>query len=132
MGTWNLKPGLLCLSQWAADFNPKFQRQTHTQCWIRIFDLPQEYWRPRTLFEIAGGVGTPIALDEPTRTRTLGHFARVLVDLDLTSRLPSEILVEREDYAFYIDLEYEKLPPFCSLCHSIGHSVSQCKKGVKK
>lgn len=108
IGTWNLNPGLLRLSQWVADFNPKSQRQTHMQCWLRIHDLPQEYWRPRILFEIATGVGTPISLDEPTRARSLGHFARILVDLDLTARLPVEILVERDNFAFYVGIEYEK------------------------
>jgi len=34
-GTWNLQP----------DSNPNNMKQTHTQCWVRIHDLPQEYLR---------------------------------------------------------------------------------------
>lgn len=93
VGTWNLNPGLLCLSQWTADFNPRNQKQTHTQCWIRIYDLPQEYWRPRILFEIAASVGTPISIDEMTCKKVFGHYAKVLVDVDLTTELVHDILV---------------------------------------
>ena len=32
-------------------------------------ELPQEYWRQRTLFEIASAIGTPLSLDEATKAR---------------------------------------------------------------
>lgn len=104
VGTLTLNPGLLHLSQWSTDFNPKSQKQTHSRCWIRIHDLPQEYWRPRILFEIASGVGTPISLDDPTRNRIFGHFTRVLVDVDLTTDLPNYIMVEIENFAFFVGI----------------------------
>ncbi|PNX72874.1 stachyose synthase [Trifolium pratense] len=66
VGAYNLRPGLLRLSKWVADFNPRTQKQTYVQVWIRIIDLPQEYWRPRTLFEIASAIGTPLILVETT------------------------------------------------------------------
>jgi len=49
VGTINLKPGLLRLSQWTKDFNYLHQKQTHVSLWIRLVELPQEYWRERTL-----------------------------------------------------------------------------------
>lgn len=85
MGAWNVQLGLLRLSQWTPDFYVSQQKQTHVQVWIHILDLPQEYWRPKLLFEIAGGVATPISLDDSTRNRIFGHFARILVDVDLTN-----------------------------------------------
>lgn len=128
VGSWSLNPGLLRLSKWCPDFNPKNQKQTHTQCWIRIYDLPQEYWRSRILFEVAAGISTPIAIDEMTRKRYFGHYARVLVDLDLSGELVNEILVERDSFAFYVGIEYERLPEYCKHCQTIGHSVVQCNK----
>ncbi|KAF1894103.1 hypothetical protein Lal_00004022 [Lupinus albus] len=68
-GSWNLKPGLLRLSLWTPDFNPELQKLTHSQCWVKISGLPQEYWCPSIIFSIAGGIGTPIALDEATKNR---------------------------------------------------------------
>ncbi|XP_045802788.1 uncharacterized protein LOC123896450 [Trifolium pratense] len=128
LGTYNMKPGLLRLSKWELDFNPRTQRQTHVQAWVRIYDLPQEYWRPRILFEIAGGLGTPLILDEATKNRSFGHYARILVDINLSQRLFDDILVEREGHAFYVEIVYEKLPEYCDYCKSIGHPVNSCNK----
>lgn len=132
VGSWSLKPGFLRLSAWTPDFNPNSIKQTEYQCWIRIIGLPQEYWSPKILFEMAGCFGTPIALDETTIKRIFGHYGRVLVDLDLNSKLRDEILVEREGYAFSVFIEYEKLPEFCTNCQTIGHSLGNYKKLVSK
>ncbi|MCH94922.1 ABC transporter B family member [Trifolium medium] len=60
--------------------------------------------------------------------RTFGHYARVLVDMDLTQTLRYKVLVERQGFAFYVDLDYENLPEFCTHCNMVGHSLENCKK----
>ncbi|MCI08844.1 NADPH:quinone oxidoreductase-like, partial [Trifolium medium] len=117
---------------WTADFNPHTVQHTIAQTWIRIHGLAREYWRPTILFEIAGALGIPLALDEATMKRTFGHFARVLIEVDLNSDLHERILVERNAFDFYVDIEYEKLPLFCNSCQIIGHSVKNCKYQTPK
>jgi len=53
-------------------------------------------------------------------------FARVFVDIDLLSPFPDQLLLERSDFAFVAEVEYEWLPPFCSYCKMIGHELAQC------
>jgi len=36
----------------------------------------------------------------------------VLVDIDMLSTLPNQILVERLSFSFIVDIEFEKFPPF--------------------
>jgi hypothetical protein len=127
IGFWNLSPGLLRTFAWSADFNPHNVQPSNAQTWIRIHGLAREYWQPKILFEIAGALGSPLALDEATKKRTFGHFARILIDVDLSSNLHERILVERNDFDFYVDVEYENIPPFCNSCQIIGHSVNNCK-----
>ncbi|XP_019430033.1 PREDICTED: uncharacterized protein LOC109337508 [Lupinus angustifolius] len=115
VGSWNLKPGFLRLFLWSPDFNPNLQKQSHTQCWIKIYNLPQEYWSPRIIFSIA-----------------FGHFAKVMVEINLKAELLEQILVEREGFAFFVSIEYENLSDFCQKCQVIGHAVHQCRKQVKK
>ncbi|PNY08296.1 defensin-like protein [Trifolium pratense] len=100
---------------------------TNAQTLIRIHGLAREYWRPQILFKIVGAVGCPLALDVATKKRTFDHFARILIDVDLNSNLRERILVERNDFDFYVDVEYENLPPFCHSCQIIGHSFKNCK-----
>ncbi|XP_045796104.1 uncharacterized protein LOC123890519 [Trifolium pratense] len=89
-------------------------------------ELPQEYWRQRTLFEIASAIGTLLSLDEATKTRAFGHYARILVDMDLSRHVFDEIRVERERYSFKLAVVYECLSDFCMHCGIIGHNVQAC------
>lgn len=132
VGSWVLNPGLLKLFPWTRDFNADLQTNTSAQVWLKIYGLSQEYWRKKILFAIASSVGTPICVDAMTSKtameRTFGHFARVLVDIDLTKELKYEVLVERKGYAFFVEFAYENLPDFCDYCNIVGHSVHNCRK----
>lgn len=107
-GVINLKPGILRFFYWSQDFNPYSQIQTHAQVWVRLMHLPQEYWRKQTHFEISSGVGTSLIIDAATKSRLLGIYARILVDIDMSSKLFDSILMEREGYAFQIEVQYER------------------------
>jgi hypothetical protein len=124
----NLKLGLLRLFEWTKDFKMHTQRNTHAQVWIRLLELPQEYWMDRTLREIASAVGTPLLIDNATTKRLFGHYARILVDMDLSRKIFHEIVVEREGFAFTLEVAYEWLPDFCTHCQAIGHDVSACRR----
>lgn len=132
VSSWNLNPGILKLFAWSQNFSANNQYQTNAQVWVRIYGLSQEYWRKKILFAIASSVGTPICTDsisgKPMIERTFGHFARVLVDMDLAQQLRYRVLVERKGYAFFVDLEYENLPDFCEYCKIPGHHVDVCKR----
>jgi len=126
-GTLNLKPGLIRLFEWSKDFSARTQRQTHAHVWIRLLELPQEYWMDRTLREIANAIGTPLLIDSATQNRVFEHYARVLVDMDLSKHIYNEVMVERAGYSFAIEITYERLPAFCTHCRNIGHHISSCR-----
>ncbi|KAK2428073.1 hypothetical protein P8452_42228 [Trifolium repens] len=130
--SWNLNPGLLKLFAWSRDFNPKMQQNTSARVWVRIYGLAQEYWQKAILFTIAGSLGTPICMDsitaKPMYERTFGQYARVLIDIDISQPLRHKVLVERKGYAFFVELDYEHIPEFCSHCRIIGHHVNNCKR----
>jgi len=58
------------------DFCPGAQKQSNV--WV---------WREKILFEITCVVYMPITLDEPTINRVFGHYARLLIDVDLSKPL---------------------------------------------
>ena len=78
--------------------------------------------------KIASGIGTPLAIDEATQSRLFGHYARILVDVDLSDTIFESVLVEREGYEFSVTVEYERKPAFCPHCKMIGHSIQQCNR----
>ncbi|KAF1894130.1 hypothetical protein Lal_00004049, partial [Lupinus albus] len=84
------------------------ERESSESCWIKITGLPQEYWCPTIIFSIAGGIGSPIALDAATSNISFGHFARILVDVNLMNVVPNQILVERDGFEFLVGIEVVK------------------------
>ncbi|KAI9157234.1 hypothetical protein LWI28_018901 [Acer negundo] len=61
--------------------------------------------------EIALEVGIPLQLDQATRDQAYEFYARVLIDIDLTSNQPSFLNVERDDHrGLSMDIMYENLP----------------------
>jgi len=57
------------------------------------------------LKEIASAIGTPIDIDGPTINH---HYARILVDIDLSKRAYDEILIEHDGFAFKVEVQYER------------------------
>jgi hypothetical protein len=79
------------------------------------------------LMEIASTVGSPIDIDGPTRNRSFSHYAHILVDIDLSKKAYDEVLVERDGFAFMVEVQYERRPLFCHHCYSIGHNITTCR-----
>ncbi|KAI9174608.1 hypothetical protein LWI28_020050 [Acer negundo] len=74
------------------------------------------------------GIGVPLRLDKATSDGDFGYYARVLVDVDVSSVLPTSVLLERDEFHnSFIAVEYENLLAFCSICSSIGHWPSSCR-----
>jgi len=46
----------------------------------------------------------------------------------MLSLFPNQILVERYGFAFIIDIEFEKLPPFFSSCKIIRYNISKYRR----
>lgn len=130
-GSICLNHGSLKLFVWTKGFNPALQNNTSAQVWVRFSGLCKEYWRSRILFAIASWVGTPICIDlafaKSRIDRTFSHFVRVFIDMGLFLPLNHNILVEREGFSFFSNIEYENLLVFCRHCRKTGHVVQDCK-----
>jgi len=49
-----------------------------------------------------------LPLDEATKNMTFLYLIRILIDDDLSFDLCKRILIERDDFVFYVDVEYER------------------------
>jgi len=132
MGAVNLKPGLMSFYCLKCDFTPQAQVQTHAQIWVRFMHLPREYWRKKTLFEIASGLGTPLIIDDATMNMSFGLYAHVLIDVDLSDQMFESVIVERDGHALSVMVEYKKQPSFCSQCKMLGHDILSCLKLISQ
>ncbi|KAK3189451.1 hypothetical protein Dsin_029012 [Dipteronia sinensis] len=81
----------------------------------------------KIIFDLARGIRVSLRLDKATIDSDFGHYARVLVDVDMSALLPSSVLLERDEFhSSFILIEYENLPSFCSICSFVGHLPDSC------
>ncbi|XP_057793175.1 uncharacterized protein LOC131009784 [Salvia miltiorrhiza] len=131
--SWSLASGTLRIRDWVRNFDPYKEISSICQVWMRIYYLPVEYWTKEIISSIGNSVGVPIKVDGATADGDVGHFARVLVEVDLALPLPDSVHVDCPDQSFYVEIGFEQLPHFCTKCKITGHSLDNCfKKNVEK
>ncbi|KAG5063673.1 hypothetical protein JHK85_004856 [Glycine max] len=62
--------------------------------------------------------------------RTFGHYAKVLMDIDLTLQLRDQILVQVKGYAFFVNITDERLFNVYGCCKVIWHLEINCKTSL--
>ncbi|XP_024171838.1 uncharacterized protein LOC112177819 [Rosa chinensis] len=131
MGSINLKPGILRLIQQTPSFSSATYKNTFEEVWVCFWDLGFAYWEPQTLFEIASGIGMPVKLDPRTANRSIGLYARILIDVDLSKPLIEKLQISRANGEIVsVGVEYETCPNFCEVCCTVGHPASKCRSRV--
>ncbi|KAF9590682.1 hypothetical protein IFM89_036174 [Coptis chinensis] len=132
-GPWKFENQILRLTKWKPDFDPEIQRISHAMVWVKLPKLKQQFWDYEILMAMGRCIGYPIGIDKTTAARDFGFYASVLVDLDLSKPIPSQIIVEVPDGQDFVqEIELSRLPKFCSHCKTIGHLMSDCKSLQKE
>lgn len=86
-----------------------------------------EYFYVPIIECIASALGQVVSVDERTRNRTMCHYARVLIELDLRKENEYNIMYERSGHCSIASVGYEQHPPFCTHCQIVGHSFDDCR-----
>lgn len=79
-------------------------------------------------------VGTLLKIDPTTISMNRELYARVLVDVDVSKRLPEKVLAllktEKKDINinFLVNFSFGKLTSFCAVCKAIGRDDMSCKR----
>ncbi|KAJ6868835.1 hypothetical protein NC651_033816 [Populus alba x Populus x berolinensis] len=133
MGPYSVfgRPLILQIMPEFFDFTPP--DFNHVPIWVRFPNLPIRCWTPLCLSKLASVLGKPLRCDASTIRKTKLSFARVLIEVDMTSTLPDLINVQLLNGSILGQrVIYESRPRFCRSCDSLGHSASSCKNGSSK
>jgi len=103
---------------------------TSVPIWIQLPGLPLDCWNGRALSKIVSRVGKPISTDKMTLTKERISFARVLVEVDVSSNIVSEVEIQLPTgVVYHQSVIPEFTPKFCQRCKTFGHVEGTCGKG---
>ncbi|CAI9099994.1 OLC1v1036903C1 [Oldenlandia corymbosa var. corymbosa] len=82
-----------------------------------------------TLSRFTSTIGKPMEMDEMTIQRDRTGYARVLVEMEIQEKMPTELWYEDEHGIIQSQkICYEWKPVKCAQCKGYGHETAQCKK----
>ncbi|KAL1221552.1 hypothetical protein V5N11_004128 [Cardamine amara subsp. amara] len=111
---------------WSPDFDPLRDDIATTPVWVRLSNIPVNFYHKTILMGIARGLGKPIKVDLTTLNVERARFARICVELNLKKPLKGTVMINGERYF----VSYEGLTNICPQCGLYGHMVHTCPRGV--
>uniref|UniRef100_A0A2N9FPJ3 CCHC-type domain-containing protein n=1 Tax=Fagus sylvatica TaxID=28930 RepID=A0A2N9FPJ3_FAGSY len=121
-GPWFVGDYFLSLRPWVPDFRASEAAVSSVAIWVRLPELPIEYYQKDSLMHIGKGLGPVLRVDYNTAAGTRGRFARICVQLDVDKPLARTIRVGKAKLA----VVYEGIGQLCFHCGRIGHRLDWC------
>ncbi|KAI9125222.1 hypothetical protein K1719_003838 [Acacia pycnantha] len=113
----------LIVQRWQPNFNPwKVDLQCHIATWIRLPDVPFEFYNVESLCRIGNMIGKMIKVDRTTSIYDKGGFAHICVEIDLQQPLHPSYTVFGEERPII----YEGLHQVCFTCGRYSHQKDNC------
>ena len=103
-GPWFVGEHYLSVRKWEPKFQAAKATVTSLATWIRLPELPIEFFHPEILRSIGNRIGRFIRIDAITNTIARGRFARLCVQLDMDKPLWHHITIG----SFTQPIQYEK------------------------
>ncbi|XP_013689967.2 uncharacterized protein LOC106393860 [Brassica napus] len=125
-GPWRAFGSYLMVRAWSPEFDPLKDDIVTTPVWIRLTNIPVNFYHRSILMGIAKGLGKPIRVDPTTLNFERARFARICVEVNLAKPLKGTVLINGERYF----VAYEGLSEICSKCGVYGHLVHGCLRTI--
>ncbi|KAL0287588.1 UNVERIFIED_CONTAM: hypothetical protein Sangu_2685800 [Sesamum angustifolium] len=116
--------------KWTPTFNPR-EESPIVPVWVRLPELPIQFFDREALFSIARLLGTPLRTDVSTTTLVRPSVARVCVEINSLEPLKTEIGLGFGTEVFIQPLIYKRLPKYCGTCKHLGHTEDECYEKLK-
>ncbi|XP_075111371.1 uncharacterized protein LOC142181759 [Nicotiana tabacum] len=82
-GPWFINRHFLSITRWEPNFVATKEKVTRSAVWVRLPQLPTEFYDRKILEKIGNAIGRLLKIDVCTSTTLRGRYARLCVDLPL-------------------------------------------------
>ncbi|XP_074314361.1 uncharacterized protein LOC141649574 [Silene latifolia] len=118
----------LTIRKWIPNFIPSEDSIKFLTAWVRIPNLPVEYFNETFLMKIGTRIGKVLRIDKNTAAAERGQFTRMSVEVDITKPLLSKFRLNGKVHC----IQYEGLKMICFKCGILGHSTDSCPVRANK
>ena len=87
-GPWFVGDQYLYVQAWEVDFHFGTTKVTSTAVWIRLEQLPTEYYHQEFLKHVGNKIGKLLRIDVVTNISIRGQFSRLCIQINLHKPLP--------------------------------------------
>ncbi|XP_019197739.1 PREDICTED: uncharacterized protein LOC109191568 [Ipomoea nil] len=108
-GPWMILDHYVTVQEWEPNFDTRNRKTQKILAWICFPAIPIEYFDDEFLKKIGKTIGRPVRIDTTTSLASIGKFARVCVELDITKPLVSKFVLHEADWP----IEYEGIHLIC-------------------
>ncbi|XP_019239317.1 PREDICTED: uncharacterized protein LOC109219337, partial [Nicotiana attenuata] len=121
MGPWFIYCHFLSVQRWEPNFLASDARISKTAVWIRLPQLPTEFYDSIILTKIGNEIRKLLKVDACTSSTLRGRYARLCIELPLDIPVPHSILIGSHKQTIY----YEDGNLLCVKCGRLGHVQSK-------
>nr|POF12560.1 uncharacterized protein CFP56_20045 [Quercus suber] len=115
------------IRSWEPYFKPSTANVSSVAVWIRLNELPIEFYNAEALFHIGKAIGNVLRVDTHTASETRGRFACLCVQVDVDKPLINTVLIGR----FEQTVTYEGIHRMCFSCGRMGHRRESCPYTIR-
>ena len=126
-GPWFIGGHFLSLRPWEPDFRPSSANVSSVAVWVRLNELPIEYYNAEALHRIGNAIGKVLRVDTFTASETRGRFARLCIQIDVEQPLVMAILLGKVEQP----VSYEGIQKLCFGCGRLGHQRQACPYTIR-
>lgn len=126
---WFLEECPLYLQPWQPNFNPLPLVVYNHPIWIRLYNLPLDYWNDSCLEKIGRSLGTLIDIDNGIMESDSYLYARLKIAV--VKKIPSKLSLLSGDNVWMQQVEVEAYQLTCGRCGLKNHQSADCRVFVK-
>lgn len=116
-GPWFVGGHYLSIRSWEPNFKTSSANLSFVAIWVRLPELPIEYYEPSALKDIRKAIGPVLRIDTHRATEARDQFARLCVQVNLGKPIIKLIRVG----GIAQQVQYEGISSLCFACGCVGH-----------
>lgn len=126
---WQIDGQTMFVAKWEPGMVPVKPELSSAPIWLELRNVPLQFFHEEGLEQIASLVGHPKCLHPSTANKTNIEVAKVFTIIDPRRPLPEAVNVQFESGEIRrVLVSSPWMPPVCSHCKEIGHSLRHCKE----